>query len=96
MESNPNLTGARWRKSSYSDDSGGTCVECATVGTTAWQKSSHSSDTGGTCVEVAACTAAVAVRDSKNPQGPAFAVAPHAFTTFVTATATGALTPVHP
>ncbi|WP_046498871.1 DUF397 domain-containing protein [Streptomyces odonnellii] len=120
MESNPNLTGAHWRKSSYSGDTGGNCiecaplghtaweksshssdtggecVECATVGAVAWQKSSHSGDTGGTCVEVAACTAAVAVRDSKNPEGPAFTVAPHAFTTFVTATATGELTPVHP
>ncbi|MER7914120.1 DUF397 domain-containing protein [Streptomyces sp. NPDC096068] len=65
MGSNRNLTGARWRKSSYS------------------------SDTGGNCVEVADLTAHVAVRDSKNPEGPAFLASPAAFTAFVTAAAEG-------
>ncbi|MFD5780986.1 DUF397 domain-containing protein [Streptomyces sp. NPDC126933] len=91
MENNLNLTGARWRKSSHSGDTGGDCVECAPVGNATWHKSSYSGDTGGQCVEVATCTAAVAVRDSKNPDGPVFAVAPHAFTTFVTAAASGDL-----
>jgi hypothetical protein len=36
-----------------------------------WRKSSHSGDTGGECVEVAGLPAAIAVRDSKNPDGPA-------------------------
>ncbi|MGW4727847.1 DUF397 domain-containing protein [Streptomyces shenzhenensis] len=29
MRNNRNLTGARWRKSSYSGDTGGDCVEVA-------------------------------------------------------------------
>ncbi|WP_347813195.1 DUF397 domain-containing protein [Actinomadura sp. GC306] len=35
-----------------------------------WKKSSKSDNTGGACVEVADLTAAVAVRDSKDPDGP--------------------------
>ncbi|WP_371258601.1 MULTISPECIES: DUF397 domain-containing protein [unclassified Streptomyces] len=34
-----------------------------------WVKSSYSNN-GGACVEVATLPGAVAVRDSKNPQGP--------------------------
>ncbi|MFG3493889.1 DUF397 domain-containing protein [Streptomyces sp. NPDC047928] len=89
MESIQTLTGARWRKSSYSSDTGGECVECAPLGAAAWQKSSHSGDTGGDCVEVAARPCRIAVRDSKNPDGPVFAVAPAAFAAFVTAAAGG-------
>ncbi|MBT2544467.1 DUF397 domain-containing protein [Streptomyces sp. ISL-44] len=83
MGSIQNLTGALWRKSSYSGSSGGECVECAPLGAAAWHKASYSSTTGGECIEVAAQPCRVAVRDSKNPEGPAFAVAPEAFTTFV-------------
>lgn len=54
-----------WRKSSHSGSSGGECVEVARV----WRKSSHSADQGGTCIEVAAVDRAVAVRDSKDPDG---------------------------
>jgi hypothetical protein len=46
-----NVTGARWRKSSYSGDN------------------------GGNCVEVGAAGLAVAVRDSKDPDGPRLAFA---------------------
>jgi hypothetical protein len=49
-----------WRKSTYSQDTGGACVE---VGT--WRKSTYSGDTGGNCVEVAA-VGAVLVRDTTN------------------------------
>ncbi|MEU8798032.1 DUF397 domain-containing protein [Spirillospora sp. NPDC048819] len=35
-----------------------------------WRKSSRSGTTGGECVEVAALDPAVAVRDSKDPDGP--------------------------
>ncbi|MEU9378653.1 DUF397 domain-containing protein [Streptomyces sp. NPDC048255] len=75
--------GAAWRKSSYSGDTGGDCVECAPLGGAAWQKSSYSGDTGGECVEVAAQPCRVAVRDSKNPDGPAFTVGAAAFAVFV-------------
>ncbi|MEU6949063.1 DUF397 domain-containing protein [Streptomyces sp. NPDC046316] len=81
----------RWRKSSYSGSDGGECIECAPLGTAAWRKSSYSGNTGGDCVEVADLTAHVAVRDSKNPQGPAFFASPAAFAAFVTATAEGLL-----
>jgi hypothetical protein len=37
-----------------------------------WRKSSYS---GGTCIEVAAAALAVAVRDSKDPDGPLLAFA---------------------
>lgn len=53
------------------------------LGGAAWQKSSYSGDTGGDCVEVAAQPCLVAVRDSKNPEGPAFTVSPAAFAAFV-------------
>jgi hypothetical protein len=60
-----------WRKSSYSGASGGSCVE---VGV--WRKSSYSGSSGGGCVEVAQFPAsAVAVRDSKNPDGPKLVLA---------------------
>ncbi|MEV7723972.1 DUF397 domain-containing protein [Streptomyces sp. NPDC087917] len=83
MDTNQDLTGAPWRKSSYSGDTGGQCVECAPLGGAAWRKSSYSGDTGGDCVEVAARPHLVAVRDSKDPQGPAFTVGPLAFAEFV-------------
>ena len=35
----------------------------------AWRKSSYSGSNGGTCVEVATAAPAVAVRDSKHPDG---------------------------
>lgn len=35
-----------------------------------WRKSSRSGDTGGACVEVANLLTDVAVRDSKDPDGP--------------------------
>lgn len=83
MDTIQNLTGVRWRKSSYSGDTGGQCVECAPLGGAAWHKSSYSADTGGECVEVVAQPCRIAVRDSKNPGGPAFTVAPDAFSEFV-------------
>ncbi|MEV6165900.1 DUF397 domain-containing protein [Streptomyces sp. NPDC052052] len=69
----------RWFKSSHSDSGGGNCVEVAFN----WHTSSYSSDSGGQCVEVAACPHAVHVRDSKVPAGPTFAVAPDAWSTFL-------------
>lgn len=87
--------GLRWRKSSHSTDTGGQCVEIASVpvqwqnrsqrdniggacvdlealapAVVEWQKSIRSTDTGGQCVEVADLASAVAVRDSKDPDGP--------------------------
>lgn len=53
------------------------------LGATAWRKASYSGDTGGNCVEVATQPTRVAVRDSKNPEGPFFTVSPAAFAAFV-------------
>ncbi|WP_433479674.1 DUF397 domain-containing protein [Spirillospora sp. CA-142024] len=75
----------RWRKSSHSDSSGGACVELGSFMLTAaaqWQKSSRSDDTGGACVEVADLAAAVAVRDSKDPDGPKLVFGPSAWQAF--------------
>ncbi|MEU6488089.1 DUF397 domain-containing protein [Streptomyces sp. NPDC046887] len=55
---------------------------------TDWRKSSYSGGTGQ-CVEVARFADAVALRDSKNPQGPALAFAPAGFSAFVQGVARG-------
>ncbi|MEU8801414.1 DUF397 domain-containing protein [Spirillospora sp. NPDC048819] len=57
---NPDLSSARWRKSSYSAES------------------------GGECVEVAALSPAVAVRDSKDPDGPKLVLAAGDWRTLIT------------
>lgn len=73
------LTGAVWRKSTRSGPNGGACVEVA-----AWRKSSLSGSNDGACVEVAARLGVVAVRDSKNPDGPALTFTPEAWWAFTT------------
>lgn len=76
--------GSNWRKSSYSGDQGGNCVECAPLGSLAWRKSTYSGDQGGSCVEIADTRcASVAVRDSKVAAGPVLTFRPGAFTGFV-------------
>jgi hypothetical protein len=62
------LTGAAWRKSSYSGGNGGACVEVAIV-------------SGGT----EASGGAVALRDSKNPTGPALLFTPDEWREFTRA-----------
>ncbi|MZF87473.1 DUF397 domain-containing protein [Streptomyces sp. SID5643] len=82
--------GTQWRKSSYSSDQGGECVECAPIGAPGWRKSTYSGDQGGDCVEVAETSATIAIRDSKTPAGPVLTLDPAAFTTFVNWTSTTA------
>ena len=49
-----------------------------------WRKSSYSGNGGGNCVEVASnLTDIVAVRDSKNPDGPMLACTREAWSDFV-------------
>lgn len=58
----------------------------------AWKKSSYSGGSEGQCVEVADVTttqSAVAVRDSKDPHGPALMFDPASFAGFIADVATG-------
>ncbi len=79
-----------WRKSSYSGSDGGNCVE---VGA-AWRKSSHSGSDGGGCVEIASrVPAIVAVRDSKDPDGPVLAFSREDWQAFTARIKSGDLSP---
>ena len=55
-----------------------------------WRKSSYSGDNGGACVEVASnLPGAVAVRDSKDPHGPALIFTPGEWRTFAAGVKSG-------
>ncbi|MFE5885107.1 DUF397 domain-containing protein [Streptomyces hydrogenans] len=88
MGTGPGVSSVEWRKSSYSGNTGGDCIECAPLGA-AWRKSSYSGNSDGDCVEVAGLTASVAVRDSKDTSRPHLRVTPAAFAVFVDAAARG-------
>ncbi|MBL1088813.1 MULTISPECIES: DUF397 domain-containing protein [Streptomyces] len=68
-----------WFKSSYSGDSGDSCIEVAL----SWRKSSYSSGSSGDCIEIATSPATVHIRDSKDKDGPQLAVAAGAWAAFV-------------
>lgn len=75
---------AVWRKPRRSTN-GGACVEVAGV----WRKSSRSSN-GGNCVEAApAADRAIAVRDSKNPDGGHLDFTPSDWAAMLTAVKSG-------
>ncbi|WP_432011500.1 DUF397 domain-containing protein [Streptomyces cucumeris] len=97
MTLKPSGSALEWIKSSYSTDDGPACVEvawtkssystadgpaCVEVG---WAKSSYSTADGPDCVEVGvnAPCGVIHIRDSKVPDGPQLAVAPAAWTAFV-------------
>ncbi|MQA85622.1 MAG: DUF397 domain-containing protein [Streptosporangiales bacterium] len=48
-----------------------------------WRKSRRSNGTGGACVEVAAVSRVIAVRDSKNPDGPKLTFTPESWDAFL-------------
>ncbi|MGX5182476.1 DUF397 domain-containing protein [Streptomyces avermitilis] len=80
------LSSAQWRKSTYSDDNGGDCVEVAYdfIGAARWRKSTYSDDNGGCCVEVAdGVPGVVPVRDSKVPDGPVLLIGAASWTDFI-------------
>lgn len=54
-----------------------------------WRKARRSADNGGDCVEMAALTGGAAVRDSKNPTGPALAFTPRERNAFIAGVKTG-------
>ncbi|MER8041981.1 DUF397 domain-containing protein [Streptomyces sp. NPDC094032] len=83
--SRTDLSAATWRKSSYSNSSGGNCVEVA-EGYAVWRKSSYSNGSGGDCLEVRDDVPhLVPVRDSKRPDGPVVVVSGAAWAPFVEA-----------
>ncbi|WP_424534831.1 DUF397 domain-containing protein [Sphaerisporangium viridialbum] len=60
--------------------------------TAEWKKSSRSGNNGGQCVEVAGnLPGIVAVRDSKNPAGPALVFTPGEWTAFLSGVKAGRL-----
>lgn len=69
----------QWFKSSYSNDSGGECLEVAFD----WRKSSYSDDSGGQCVEIATCPHTIRIRDSKYPGGAVVTVSGAAWCAFL-------------
>ncbi|RAY16435.1 DUF397 domain-containing protein [Actinomadura craniellae] len=76
-----------WRKSSRSNSQGGTCVEIGLV----WHRSSYSETQVSECIEAARAERVVAVRDSKNPDGPVLAFSPAEWRGLLTAIRTGAV-----
>ncbi|MFD3381398.1 MULTISPECIES: DUF397 domain-containing protein [unclassified Streptomyces] len=80
------LSNTCWRKSSYSDGNGGSCVEVAYdfIGAARWRKSTYSDDNGGECLEVAdGVPGVVPVRDSKVADGPVLLVGATAWAHFI-------------
>lgn len=77
-------TAVQRQKSSYSDSSGvewGKLDRLISV-PSQWNKSSRSDSSGAEYVEVALSGAAVAVRDSKDPDGPKLVFGPDAWRAF--------------
>ncbi|MEI5100518.1 DUF397 domain-containing protein [Streptomyces sp. PmtG] len=80
------LSTARWRKSNYSGDDGGNCLEVAEgfTGAARWRKSSYSDGHGGDCVQVAdGVDGVVPVRDSKVQDGPVLVLGAPAWALFI-------------
>jgi hypothetical protein len=72
------MISAPWRKSSYSGNNGGDCVEAAT-----WRKASYSGNNGGDCVEAGvAARGHVLVRDTTNRDGAALDIPAEAWDRF--------------
>ena len=72
------LISAPWRKSSYSGNNGGACVEVAT-----WRKATYSGNNGTNCVEAGVAPHGhVLIRDTTNRDGTVLAVPAAAWSRF--------------
>jgi hypothetical protein len=49
---------------------------------TRWRKSSYSTGNGGNCVEIGQTRPGIAIRDSKDPEGPRLSFGPEVWETF--------------
>ena len=76
------LTSVSWRKSTYSGCNGGNCIEVADLSSVNWRTSSRSGANGGNCVQVADLPGTIAVRDSKDLDGPALLFTPAEWAAF--------------
>ncbi|MFG2223837.1 DUF397 domain-containing protein [Streptomyces sp. NPDC048644] len=88
------LNAAVWRTSSYSNGSGGDCVEIGEdfLGAARWRTSTYTNGDGGNCVEVADdLPGIVPVRDTKDRDGGTVIVPAAAWGRFITAVKGGAL-----
>jgi len=85
------LSCVQWRKSRHSGGNGA-CVEVAHV-PAQWRKSTHSS-ANGACIEVAHLPEAIAVRDSKDPDGPVLTLTAQAWRSFTRQLKSGTLGPI--
>lgn len=61
----------------------------ATLASAVWRKSSRSGGNGGQCVEIATLSDAIAVRDSKDPAGPALLFRTESWRAFAAGVAEG-------
>jgi hypothetical protein len=71
-------------------------ISAAAIEGAAWTKSSYSGGGNSQCVEIANIPApsgssGIAVRDSKDPDGPALLFAPESFASFITSLNAGRL-----
>jgi hypothetical protein len=72
------MTSALWRKSTYSGNNGGECIEVAT-----WRKAGYSGNNGGDCVEAGVAERGrVLVRDTANRDGAVLDVLAEAWERF--------------
>jgi hypothetical protein len=72
------MSGAPWRKSSYSSGNGTNCVEVTT-----WRKASYSGGSGTNCVEAAIAEAGrVLVRDTVDRDGAMLSITVGAWARF--------------
>ncbi|MEU5989417.1 DUF397 domain-containing protein [Spirillospora sp. NPDC047418] len=74
------LSDACWRKSSHSSSQTQECVEVAST----WRKSSYSGSQASSCIEMTQAARVVAVRDSKDPEGPVLTFAARTWRDFLT------------